>query len=169
MSSSRISFVLDDQLLSIQNQGWAKNVQQRPWKRYAAIAWPPVLLRRRPTYSLGRCRSVSVVAPAILTGLTQALYCVDFWWKMRDWGALPSVRHSKLVVTDEHQTWGDDGQDVLQWVQEEFFRRLWRCQTPTRSAKGQNCSEKQGIGHFFPALNYFPLSSFLRKGQHSSD
>ena len=33
--------------------------------------------------------------------------------------ALPNVRHSILTVTDEHQILGDDGQGVLQWVQEE--------------------------------------------------
>ena len=50
-------------------------------------------------------------------------------------GSVTNVRHSTLIVTDEHQTLGDDGQDVLQWVQEEKlektnnFRRLRGCQT----------------------------------------
>ena len=34
-------------------------------------------------------------------------------------GSVTNVRHSTLVVTDEHQIWGDDRQDVLHWVQEE--------------------------------------------------
>ena len=42
---------------------------------------------------------------------------------MRDRGASPNVRHSTLIVTDEHQTLGDDGQDVLQWVQEEKIEK----------------------------------------------
>ena len=42
---------------------------------------------------------------------------------MRDGGALPNVRHSTLIVTDEHQILGDDGQDVLHWVQEGKWRK----------------------------------------------
>ena len=38
---------------------------------------------------------------------------------MGDWGAPPNVRDSTLIVTNEHHVLGDDGQDVLQWVQEE--------------------------------------------------
>ena len=37
-------------------------------------------------------------------------------------GSITNVRHSSsstLVVTDEHQILGNDGQDVLQWVLEE--------------------------------------------------
>ena len=73
------------------------------------------------------------------------------------------MRHIIFVVTDEHEYSGDGGQDVLQWVQDEkkrkndIFRRLWRCQTHTRSASGQNCSDNQGIGHFVPELNHFPF------------
>ena len=33
------------------------------------------------------------------------------------------MRHSTLIVTDEHPILGDDGQDVLQWVQEEKQRK----------------------------------------------
>ena len=29
------------------------------------------------------------------------------------------MHHGTFIVTDEHQILGDDGQDVLQWVQEE--------------------------------------------------